>query len=275
MAFPGKHRHIALPVILTLVAGLMLPPGVTGQTVGEVSIFEEQQAFDTSTLKPSSLRRLVFYSDKAREALFDLAKSDSLGGEQGAALAEKATRDLRKAIERLIDAGKKADLSLEQTAAFFAAELRKYYSGDFPFVVLDDQGQLNTALLFRDVEQARARGKAAGADDYLQMVLQTGEKAVSSVTPAQPDTPAPATPQPPVLSEPEVQRDPAVQAYWDRLVERNGKRYIEVIPGDTLAAFASAFYGDTLRYRVIFLANEGIIETPNLLEVGMVIEIPE
>ncbi len=274
MTRPEKNRHTTLPVLLIVAMGLTMPSLAPAQTTGDGVIYEAQEVFDTSSLKPSSLRRLVFFSDKAREALFELAKSDSLGGAEGAQLADKASRDLRKSIERLIDAGAKADLTLEQTAAFFAGELRKYYSGNFPLVVLDERGELNTDVLFHDIDEARKRGKAAGEQDYLQMVLQTGEEASSSIAPTEGDTVA-SSEQAPVLPEPEVVRPPAIQAYWDRLFERNGKRYIKIVPGDTLAALASAFYGDTLRYRVIFLANEGIIETPNKLEVGMVIEIPE
>ena len=65
-----------------------------------------------------------------------------------------------------------------------------------------------------------------------------------------------------------------IQAIVDRATTKGGQRAMVVIQGDTLAGYAQAFYGDTLRYRTIFLANASILSNPNLLTVGQTIIIP-
>ena len=55
----------------------------------------------------------------------------------------------------------------------------------------------------------------------------------------------------------------------------NGARTIEVQAGDTLAAYANAFYRDSLLYRTIYTANIGVLNNPNVLVVGQVLKIPE
>ncbi|WP_162891807.1 LysM peptidoglycan-binding domain-containing protein [Profundibacter amoris] len=230
----------------------------------------QQSAFDVASVRPSTLRRLRFYSEKARAALVDMAKADNLTGTTGEELAATSTANLRKAIEKLIDAGTKAKLDLEQTAAFFAMDLRENYIGQLPFIVFNEAGELNTSQLFQGVYDARASITASADADYLAYVNNLGNEAVSGNTPKpeQPTERAAATPKE------EPQRDPAIQAYWDRLTERNGKRFIRVEQGDTLATYAAAFYGDSLRYRKIYNANTDVMESPNVLTVGDAIEIP-
>ncbi len=242
--------------------------GYAQQTAG--IFFGQQSAFDVASVRPSTLRKLRFYAAKARTALADMGKADAMTGATGEELAAKAAKDLRKAIEKLIDAGAKAKLDLEQVAAFFAQDLRENYTGQLPFIVFNEAGELNTTQLFQGVFDARASITATEDADYFAYVNNLGDEAVSSGN-AQPEKPVErATP----VQEDTPQRDPAVQAYWDRLVERDGKRYIQVAPGDTLATYASAFFGDSLRYRKIYNANTDVMESPNLLTVGDTIEIP-
>ncbi len=262
-------KNLKVAVIGFTIFATALPVDVHAQQTAGIFI-GQQSVFDVASVRPSTLRRLRFYSEKARDALADLAKADNLTGTTGEELAATATANLRKWVEKLIDAGIKAKLNLEQTAAFFAMDLRENYTGQLPFIVFNEAGELNTSQLFQGVYDARASITASADADYLAYVNNLGDEAVSGNTPKpkQPIERATAAPNE------EPQRDPAIQAYWDRLTERNGKRYIRVEKGDTLATYASAFYGDSLQYRKIYSANTDVMETPNLLTVGETIEIP-
>ncbi|WP_428539765.1 LysM peptidoglycan-binding domain-containing protein [Profundibacter sp.] len=262
-------RNLKITVLGFMIIATVLPVPVHAQQTAWIFI-GQQSAFDVASVRPSTLRRLRFYSEKARAALAEMAKADNLTGATGEELAATATANLRKWVEKLIDAGAKAKLDLEQTAAFFAQDLRENYTGQLPFIVFNEAGELNTSQLFQGVYDARASITASADADYLAYVNNLGNEAISGniPKPEQPTQRAAASPKE------EPQRDPAIQAYWDRLIERDGMRYIRVAPGDTLATYASAFYGDSLQYRKIYSANTDVMETPNLLTVGDTIEIP-
>jgi len=264
--FP-KALVVGLAFSTTSYAAPVQAQGIVG------TLYAQQIAFDMASVRPSTLRRLRFFSEKARTALADVAKADSMTGTTGEAQADKAARDLRKAIEKLIDAARKAKLDLDQAAAFFAQDLRDNYTGPLPFIVSNEAGELNTGPLFQGIYDARASITAGDDADYLAYVNNLGDEA---------ETGDDATNQPvkteenvPVAVEADTpNRDPAVQVYWDRLSEKDGKRYIRVVSGDTLATYAAAFYGDSLRYRKIYNANTNVMESPNKLTVGLTIEIP-
>ena len=222
-------------------------------------------------LKPSTLRRLRFYAGKVIESLTALAQEDQAS--TGGVLDSTTTDALRKNIERLLDAGNKAGLTLEQTAEFFKQEMLANYTGAVPLIVQDANGNLNALQLFQGVALSKAnRADDAAEADYLAAVTAAGVAAQTGGASGS-ATSAPVLAQP-ATEEPTVQRDPAIQAFWDRLRTSNGKRTITVQPGDTLATYANAFYGDSLKYRVIYDANRDILDTPNMLEVGKRITIP-
>jgi nucleoid-associated protein YgaU len=52
-------------------------------------------------------------------------------------------------------------------------------------------------------------------------------------------------------------------------------RFYEVQKGDTLSGIARQFYGDPLKYDVLFEANRQVIEDPNLIYPGQKIRVPE
>lgn len=220
-------------------------------------------------LPPSAVRRLSFYSDKAMLALFDLANEDSVVGQNGATISNDTTDALRTSVERLIDAGGKANLDVEQVALFFAQEMKVRFSGPIPFIVQDSAGDLDATALFVGIADNRSTASAA-TDTNLMSLLNAEGASMGTTTDSAPVTA-------PVVEEEVVatNEDPVLQGILDRVVTSGGKRTIKIIRGDTLAAFAAVFYGDTLRYRTIFLANTDVMDTPNLLEVGLVITIPE
>ncbi|MEE9452949.1 MAG: LysM peptidoglycan-binding domain-containing protein [Paracoccaceae bacterium] len=234
------------------------------------------QAGSLADLKPSALRRLRFYSDIAITALLELANEDKAAA-SGAAINNETTDTLRTAIERLIGAGAKSGLDIDQTAAFFTEEVSEWFSGDLPLVVQDADGKLDARTLFQGVALSKSRTTTSNAEaDYIALVTAQGVTA-QNVSRDSPDDTLDVTEEPAVIAEEpeEIIRDPAVQAFWDRLENSDDKRIITVIKGDTLAAYAAAFYGDSLQYRRVFQANQDIMQSPNFLEVGQIIIIPE
>ena len=48
----------------------------------------------------------------------------------------------------------------------------------------------------------------------------------------------------------------------------------EVQPGDSLSKIAQKFYGDPLKYKAIFEANQPMLRDPNLIYPGQTLRIP-
>ncbi len=72
---------------------------------------------------------------------------------------------------------------------------------------------------------------------------------------------------------------PNASARERAMIERvtlNGDRWeVVVVPGDTLAMYASALYSNALAYNVIFQANTDVMSNPNLLRVGLTLRLPK
>jgi len=52
-------------------------------------------------------------------------------------------------------------------------------------------------------------------------------------------------------------------------------RFHTVVSGDTLGKVAKHYYGDAMKYPVIFEANKPMLKDPDLIYVGQVLRIPE
>jgi len=270
--FTNKLHH-------TLVASIVLA-SFANMSLASVGIFHPAperemlgwQLAQQGTIKPSTQRRLMFYADKVRTSLQDLVLEDT-SAEGGAELSNNTTNILRTNIERLIDAGVKAGLSIEEVALFFDDNMRDKFSGTVPFIVQAADGSLNAMQLFQGVAQSKTTSTDSSAEaDYLAMVTAAGTDAQGGEI-----NPTPTAPEKPeiVTKQDTIERDPSIQVYWDRVVINGDRRTINVQKGDTLATFANAFYGDSLLYRKIYEANKDVISSPNLLEVGKTITIPQ
>ena len=222
------------------------------------------QATELPSIAPSSLRRLTFYSDKAMLALFDLVNEDLVAGE-GGTISAKTTDTFRSAIERLIGAGDKADLSVDQTAIFFGQEVAVRFSGPIPQLLQGSNGEIDARDLFRGIAGGKSSAEARQAADSAYLLALQGEIQNLQGTSDEPENVAE------VVEAVDENIDPEFAA---RVVLVDGKRTITVEPGDSLAAYATAFYGDTLLYRSIYSANRDILSDPNLLELGQVVTIP-
>jgi nucleoid-associated protein YgaU len=51
-------------------------------------------------------------------------------------------------------------------------------------------------------------------------------------------------------------------------------QFYTVVSGDTLSKIAKAYYGDAMKYPVIFEANKPMLTDPNKIYVGQVLRIP-
>ncbi|MFN8396707.1 MAG: peptidoglycan-binding protein LysM [Bacteroidia bacterium] len=52
-------------------------------------------------------------------------------------------------------------------------------------------------------------------------------------------------------------------------------KFYTVVKGDTLSKIAKHFYGDAMKYPVIFEANKPMLKNPDLIYPGQVLRIPE
>lgn len=223
------------------------------------------QNADLPQISPSSLRRLTFYSDKALLALFDLVNEDLVAGE-GGTISSDTTDAFRTAIERLIGAGGKADLEIDQTAIFFGQEVAVRFSGPIPILLQGANGEIDARDLFQGVAATKvAAGSQVADENYLAALQNESTSMQASATEAEVE----------VAEEVEENINPAAKVFFDRIVIFDGKRTITVEQGDSLADYANAFYGDPLLYRSIYLANRDILSNPNLLELGQVVTIPD
>jgi len=58
------------------------------------------------------------------------------------------------------------------------------------------------------------------------------------------------------------------------LVEEAQAEFYEVQKGDSLSKIAKKYYGDPLKYNILFEANKEVIKDPNMIYPGQVIRIP-
>lgn len=217
------------------------------------------QTTELPVIAPSSLRRLTFYSDKAMLALFDLVNEDLIAGE-GGTISTQTTDVFRTAIERLIGAGDKAGLDVEQTAVFFGQEVAVRFSGPIPQLLQGNDGGIDARSLFSGIASSKSSGTGQDSDAAYLQALQ-GETQTMGMPDEEPEVVVPV----------DDNVDPEFAA---RVVIIDGERTITVERGDSLADYADAFYGDTLLYRMIYSANSDILTNPNSLSVGQVLVIP-
>jgi len=60
----------------------------------------------------------------------------------------------------------------------------------------------------------------------------------------------------------------------DTAVEEVTAQFYTVVKGDTLGKIAKEYYGDAMKYPVIFEANKPMLKSPDLIYPGQVLRIP-
>ena len=243
------------------------PSGLVGLVYAQVQI---------ENISESDMRRLVFYADRATGALQNLVED---AGARSIIEQDKFNKRFRESISRLVDAGKRSGLSMDQVADFFTQAVFDSFGQGFMQQVGALAGGLDFRTLFRNVATVpdpRTNVNDAGST-FLNTLAQASQGLDLSVPQeeghqviiTQIAPPPSAGPQPfPNATTAErdiISRVQVVNGRWEFTIQR----------GDSLSEIASAIYGDTLSYTVIYSANNLVIANPNVIEVGTRLVLPQ
>ena len=170
---------------------------------------------------------------------------------------------------------------MDQVSDFYAQVVLDKFGPDFMEIVAAAAGGLDLRTLFRNVSTVpdpRSNAADSGADflnalaqasQGLDLSIPSGGRPVENTGAVLTIRTAPAGPQPlPNANAAErdiVSRIRVVQGRWELTIQQ----------GDSLSAIASAIYGDSLSYTTIFNANTDVLNSPNIIEVGTVVVLPQ
>ncbi len=235
------------------------------------------------TLPASDLRRLDFYTQRAIDALDKVVESAS---ERDILEQSNVNMQFRMSISRLVDAGERSGLTVDQTAEYYVQAVTEVFGLGFMQKVAEVAGGLDIYTLFRNVSIIHDP-RASPMDDgmsFLNALAIAGEGLSLSAKQDEEETAEEAE----VMDQAEevVVAAPALpvalpnaNALERAVIERvvlNGDRWeITVIQGDSLAMYASALYGNSLAYDIIFRANTNVMSNPNSLRVGLTLQLPK
>ncbi len=224
-----------------------------------------------SDISDSDLRRLSFYANRATGALRNIV----VGAEARSIIEQdKVNKRFREAVSRLANAGARSGLSIDQVADFFTQEVFDEFGQSFMQQVGAVAGGLDFRTLFRNVATVpdpRTNVGDSGAD-FLGALAQAS-RGLDLSTPLGGTVvavaPAPTGPQPlpnaNALERDIISRIKVVQGRWQLTIQQ----------GDSLSAIASALYGDSLSYTTIYNANTNVLNSPNIIDVGTVLVLPQ
>jgi len=181
-------------------------------------------------------RRLEYYSGQAMVALLAFRESGQ---------SPEALVPLRRKVLRLVDAGQRSGINLEQTAAYFSAYLLANSRDTGLEAFQGPEGQVNARDLFTTVMENSAETAPA------QMVE----------APSGPEIPADAT----------AER----RAILERVRLRGSDWVITTAAGDTLSLYADALYGDRQQFRRIVAANADVLRRADLIDIGIELVLPK
>ena len=223
-------------------------------------------------LSESDLRRLVFYADRASRTLQDLVEGSR---ERNIIEQDKMNSRFRESISRLADAGARSGLSMDQVADFFTQAVFDHFGQSFMQQVGALAGGLDFRTLFRNVSTVPDPRTHVGdsGSDFLN-ALADASKNLDLSAPLE-ETNLVATPVTPVGPKPLPNANAAERAIVERIQVNQGRWEITVNTGDSLSLIASAIYGDSLSYTTIYNANVDVLNSPNVIEVGTVLVLPQ
>ncbi len=247
-------------------AGAQAPNSLRGLVYTQIQI---------NDLTESDLRRLVFYAERATHTLQNLVEG---AGSRSIVEQDKANTRFRESIARLVDAGQRSGLSVDQIADYFTQTVAQSFGQDF----MQQVGQLAQGLdfrtLFRNVSTVPDPRTTVNDDgsNFLNALAQASRDLQQITTEPQTVQIETTTPggetQGPV---PLPNATAADRSIIDRVVVNQGRWEITIETGDSLSAIASAIYGDSHSFAVIYDANTGVITNPNVIEVGTVLVLPK
>ncbi len=215
---------------------------------GNVGLVYAQIQVDS--LPASDLRRLVFYADRATRTLQNLAE-----GAENPSIDEQdtANKRFRDSILRLVDAGARSGLSIDQVADYYAGAIYDTFSQDLVQKVGIVIGGLDFRALFRKISATPA--PRATVNDGSNNTLSTAPHPEGPIAP-------------PNANAIEL-------GIIKRVIVTQGKWELTIKAGDSLSTIASAIYGDPASYTIIYNANADTIGNPNVVEVGTVLILPK
>ena len=251
---------------------------VNTTVTNNLSYMVAQNTIDT--LPETDRRRMVFYAERAMNSLKDVIDA---AGTTDFEAQNKINTEFRSAITRLADAGIRSGMNSDQVADFFAQVIISNYGIEFISKLDNVAGGLDLYTVLRNVSpipESRASVASSGADylnslnqesDGLVLNLSQGESAVV-VEQSTTDTDLSQEASGPV---PLSNASAAERAVINRVTVNNGVWEIRIIRGDSLALIASALYGDSLSFNIIFQANQDVLNNPNNVGVGQVLRLPQ
>ncbi len=240
---------------------------------GPTSAFRLEYAQEgIDNINESDLRRLVFYADRASRTLQDLVEGSS---ERSIIEQDKMNRRFRESISRLADAGARSGLSMDQVADFFTQSVFDHFGQSFMQQVGAVAGGLDFRTLFRNVSTVPDPRTHVGdsGTDFLN-ALADASKNLDLSAPSG-GTSVISSPAAPVGPQPFANANAAERAIVGRIQVNQGRWELTVGAGDSLSLIASAIYGDSLSYTTIYNANVDVLNSPNVIDVGTVLVLPQ
>ncbi len=230
------------------------------------------------SLDDSELRRLNYYNRRALDALSLVVESAS---SRDIIEQSNVNTKFRSSISRLVDAGRRSGLPVETVAMHFVEAVTEEFGLDFMERVGQVAGGLDVITLFRNVSTP-LDPRTSTIDDgtsFLNALAEASEdldlgkhlEAPAAENAAQ----APEAPVVPVGPRPLPNASGPERIIVDRIEVEGDEWTIVVRSGDSLALIASAVYGDSLAYNIIYQANRNVLNNPNTLNIGVKLRIPK
>ncbi len=217
------------------------------------------------TLTDSDLRRINFYANRAMATMIAFEDTNDVA----------ALQALRTNIDRLIEAGEKSGLNIQNTADYFQEYIAQNGSGEIPEHFLTPAGQVETRALLQEIASFMAQTLPDPVD--IEAIENADLLAIQSINAPAPQIEPDQQTQSQALVLPEIapNADPEIRAIQQRIKVQDGQWVIEVAPGDSLGQYAEAIYNDQLLFRTIFDANRPVLVSPDVLPVGVVLVLPQ
>ena len=226
----------------------------------------------------SDMRRLMFYAERASRTLQTLVE-----GNEGRSTIEqdKINKRFRESLVRLETAGERSGLSMDQVADFYTQLVSEKFGAAFMQHVSQVSGGLDFRTLFRNVAtmpNPQTTTSDSGADflNALAEASQNLDLSISSAPPSAENVATAVTVQiPSVGPQPLPNATAAERDIVSRIRVVQGRWELTIQQGDSLSAIAAAIYGDSLSYTTIYDANTNVLNSPNVIDVGTVVVLPQ
>jgi nucleoid-associated protein YgaU len=188
---------------------------------------------------------------------------DRAAAATGTPVSLEVEQALRDSLQALVAAGEAEGMDGAKIERLLAYHATRRFGRSVPDLLKGPDGRLDVRTLLVGTGAMAPAPVRDAERDYLSAIAAEGTTTNvrgAEVSPVASPTPAQAA------------DTPATPA--SRIVTRDGRDWLTVVPGDTLTAIAAEVYGDVLGYRRIYVANREVLVNPNLLTPGIVLEIP-